>query len=130
MKQYFFKNKDGISALTLVVVIGAAGLIMVVSSAMIGLDQLEQDYVSSVGSKTRSSVDGCIEEGLERLRNNGAYVGGPLNIGLSNCILSVQTNAQTHILFATSTLDTFMQRAQVVVERNNNILSITQWIEY
>lgn len=127
MKTVF--NRKGVSALTLVVVIGAAGLVMIVGAAMMGLDQLEQDYVSTIGNEVRNGADACAEEALERLRLDENYAGGSLNVGLSACIMGVQTNANVHSIFVTSTQDTFMQRIHITASRNGDVLTITEWDE-
>lgn len=65
----------GFAALFVIVVLGAASLIMAVGSAFAGLGAAETAFIIHRGNKAFSIADGCVEYALLRLRSNASYNG-------------------------------------------------------
>ena len=79
MKQQTVKKERGVAALVVIVLVGAAALLFVQGSALLGLGELDLGYTSQKGSEAFSVADGCMEEALQRMRLSTSYTGGSLD---------------------------------------------------
>ncbi len=75
MTTRFYNRKSGIAALFVVVVLGAASLVLALSATFLGLGEIEEAFEATRGGKAFSIADGCLEETLERIRENPNYDG-------------------------------------------------------
>ena len=68
-------RREGFAALVIISVIGAAALLIAISSSLLGIGALNEVYIAERGNEAFYAADGCIEEALRRLRLNAAYTG-------------------------------------------------------
>ncbi len=59
----------GIAALFIIVVVGAAALLMAVGAAMLGIGELTMGFTEAKGEEALALADGCLEYMLEYVRD-------------------------------------------------------------
>lgn len=83
------KTKFGFAALVVVVVVGAAALVIALSTAWLGLRELEIATTADRGFLTKAFTDGCLDAALLALRFNPAPVSFDFTDGVGRCIMTV-----------------------------------------
>ena len=124
-----YHNQKGIAALLTIVVVGAAALIIAYSSSILSLGELELGWDSSKGEEAFFLADGCIEEGLRRLRLNNNYSGGTLNVGDNSCIISIMENDNNRVVSAISTVSVYHKKIEVDVDITATSTVFNSWEE-
>ena len=125
-KTYHLKPQQGFIALIALLVIAAAGLTIGLSVSLVGIEELQITLSHNQSARARALANSCIEEGLERLRNDFSNYAGTLSIDGDSCIINVTVNGSTAFLSATGTFETSTQIIKVDV---NNNLEVTSWQE-
>ncbi|OGY47111.1 MAG: hypothetical protein A3J62_02210 [Candidatus Buchananbacteria bacterium RIFCSPHIGHO2_02_FULL_38_8] len=121
-----FQN-GGYIALVALLIVAAAGLTIGIAVSLRGIEEIQTSFGDSQSAKAKSIANVCIEDGLERLRNNWADYSSSLSVGENSCIISIVTNGNSATLNATGTVDIYSQK--IKVEANNNF-DVTLWQEY
>jgi hypothetical protein len=123
-------NKSGIALILVVIIVGAAALIIALNIALLGLGELDQGYTSQKGGEAFSFADGCMEETLRRLRIDNTYSGGTLNLPNGNCIINVTSNGDNRIIITTSTVHSHSKVLQMDVDMDgSNVITVNSWQE-
>lgn len=83
-------NQKGISAILLVVLIGAVALIFISTTAIMSIDEAESAFISERASAVKSMSFSCVEEALRRIQIDNSlelsdYV---LNFEDGNCVIN------------------------------------------
>ena len=125
-KTYHLKPRRGFIALIALLVITAAGLTIGLSVSLVGIEELQITLSHSQSARARALASSCIEEGLERLRNDFSNYSGTLSIDGNSCIINVTVNGSTASLNATGTFETSTQIIKIDVTSN---LTVTSWQE-
>lgn len=129
MKIIFKINQQGASALFTVVVIAVAALIMAFSAATLGMGELDIGYTSQKGAQNLTRADGCMEEGLERLRRDNSFSGTSLNFADGSCIITVTGVDNDRILTVSSTINDYTKQIVTDVSLSSTLVIINNWQE-
>ncbi|MBT4120939.1 MAG: hypothetical protein HOA57_00010 [Candidatus Magasanikbacteria bacterium] len=121
------KDNRGIAALMIVVVIGAAALILALSSSFLGLGELDMGYTAQKGGEVGSLADGCMEEALRQIQLNNNYGGDTLNLEGNSCIIGIQTNGNDRIITVSALVGNYGEKIQVDLTINNGLLILNSW---
>src|SRR3989344_2448799 len=82
--------KSGIAALIVVVVIGASALLMATGAAFSGLWEADSAFTADQGKRAFAIAEACLEDRLERLREDPAYSGNALpDLNSGSCIINM-----------------------------------------
>ncbi len=126
------KQNKGVAILIVVVVISAAALIMALGSAILGVGEADSGYTASRGGEAFSLADGCMEEALEHLRIDNAYVGGIITTTDGSCTISITGGgaSRTVTVFG-STIDLYNKKIQATITLTsvNRSLVVNSWQE-
>ncbi len=122
-----FKSQKGYVALVALLIVAAAALTIGIAVSLRGIEEIQISYSASQAAKAKSLANTCLEEGLERLRNNWASYSGSLPIEESSCIIDIVINGSNATLTAVGTVDVYTQKIQIGADNNLNIIS---WQEY
>mgnify|MGYP007123701188 CR=1 FL=1 len=123
-------KQKGVAALLTIIIVGASALIMAFSASILGLGELDMGYISQQGAETLAIADGCMEESLERLRNDASYAGGSLSLGDGSCIITVSTSGNNSTTTVTANIDSkYFKKIRTTADINNGIVSIDSWEE-
>ncbi|MFH1790263.1 MAG: hypothetical protein ABH832_04335 [bacterium] len=120
-------NDQGVAALLTVVIVGAAALMMAFAASMLGIGESQMAFDSAKKSEIFAFADGCIEEGLNQLRQDSAYTGSSLNLNGGMCIITASGVANNRFLTASATKDNYYSRIEADVDLTSNQVSITRW---
>ena len=83
------KNNSGFAALVVVVVIGAAALTLSLSTALLGVRELELSTTADRGRSAKSWVVGCLDRALLSLRQNSATPSYQFTLDGRQCIITI-----------------------------------------
>jgi hypothetical protein len=82
-------GEAGFTALVVVVVIGAAVLTLALSTALLGVRELEIATTIDRGVATKTFTDGCLDTALLALRLNPLPVNSDFTDSIGRCIITV-----------------------------------------
>lgn len=134
MNKLAINSGGGFSALFVIVIVGAASLLMAKSAATLGLGELNLGYVSQKGAEAFSVADGCVEETLRRIRLDTTYgVGsGTINLMVENgtCEINVTDlgGGQRRVVVL-GTTDSYNKKIQTEITLTGNIITVDSWEE-
>ncbi len=118
------------AALLTVVIVGVGTLIMGLTAALLSLGELDMGYDASQGAETLSLADGCLEEGLRRLRLDDSYSGGALNLGDGSCTIGVESSGINRVITVTSTITNYHKVIQMDVDiDSSSVITVNSWSE-
>ena len=129
------KQKPGMIALLLVVVIGAAAFVMAYASTFLGIGDLTMSYNSNRGAEVYSLADGCVETALENFRNDPInYIGQTLFFSGGSCIITVSGSGADRIISAAAASDNYTSIIDAAAAFSTgaygeNIITINSWTE-
>src|SRR3989344_703634 len=83
------QTNSGLAALMIVVIVGAAALTMAVSTALLGVRELELATTSDRGAATKALADGCLDTALLALRLNPSQGDYEFTLPAGACIITV-----------------------------------------
>jgi hypothetical protein len=122
-------DRRGMAALLVVVIIGAALLIMAYSAIYLGLGELEMGYDSQRGDEAMSVADGCMEEALHRLEKDNGYSGGTITLDNGTCTMAVSGAAGSRTIIVTATADEYTKKIQADVTISGYLITVESWQE-
>lgn len=127
---HWTENERGAAAIMMMVIILAVGILIVSTTALIGVDDLEIGFSQEAGSHAILAAESCAEEAMLRLSRNSSYTGGSLTVGESSCTIAVTgTPCGSCTIDVTSTRDNFTRNVQVGVTVSGSSVDITSWEE-
>ena len=83
------KFNSGLATLVVVVVVGMVALTIALSTALLGVRELELATTVDKGHKTKAFADGCLDSALLALRQNGAQGDYEFTNSTGRCIITV-----------------------------------------
>ncbi len=124
-------NQRGIAALLVVIVVGAAALIMAYTASVVGLGELELSYTSQKGKEALAAANACVEEALRQisLDNNYQVDGYLLAVGDGSCIMSVSVNGNNRLITVLGTVDQYNKKIEAQVTLSGSDIIIDSWQE-
>lgn len=125
----FSNDNRGATAILLIVIVSVAALIMAVGASILSMGEMDIGFTSQKGDEALSLADGCVEEGMNRLRTNGSYTGGSLNFGSGSCIISITSAGSDRTLTATGTIGIYSKKIQANITINSNVITVNSWQE-
>lgn len=123
-------DQRGAAALIVIVVILAVGILLVSTTAFIGVDDLEVGFATQAGGHAVLAAESCAEEAMLRLSRDASYAGGTLPVGASTCTIAVAgMPCGACTIDVASTRGTFTRNVQVGVTVSGSTVDITNWEE-
>lgn len=120
------KKQSGFIAMVSLLIITTAGLTIALSIGIAAIEELQVSLHISESAKARALANTCIEEGLERLRNDFSNYSATLSIGGDSCIINAVVSGSNATVTATGTKDVYTQKIEIQVD---NTLEVTSWQE-
>ena len=129
-ESHSIKDERGAAALMIMVIILAVAVLLVSSTAFIGVDDLEIGFAEQAGSHALIAAESCADEAILRLSRDNTYVGGSLIVGESTCTVIVTgVPCGSCTIAVTSARDSFTRRLEVGVDVSGSDVVITSWEE-
>lgn len=125
----------GFAALIVITVIGAAALLIAISSSLLGIGALNEVYIAERGHEAFYAADGCVEEALRRLRLNASYTGGTITFPQlsASCTVTVtDLGFGARRIVATGSGGSGMYQKSIQTEitlSSQNVITVTSWRE-
>lgn len=83
------QKKSGFAALVVVVIVGAATLAIALSTALLGVRELQIATIADRGGVLKTFTDGCLDNALLTLRLNPAPVNSDFTDSVGRCIITM-----------------------------------------
>ncbi len=124
--------QPGVAALLVVLVIGAASLIIAFTASFVGIFATESSYASARTQQAFAVAQGCMDETFRRIALDETYgVGaGQLNlvVGNGSCIIEVtDTGGSTRQVAVTGTVQNYNALLSATITRNGRSIQLTDW---
>ena len=118
-----FYQQDGYIALIALLVVVSAALTISIAVSLEGIEEIQMSYSGSQSASAKTLANACIEEGLERLRNNWVNYSGLLSVDGNSCIINTVVNGSDAVLTAESTVDINTQKIEIQVDSDLNVIT-------
>ena len=119
-------QNEGYVALIALLIVASAALTIGIAVSLRGIEEIQISYAKSQSGRANNLANACLEDGLERLRNNWANYSGSLSLGGNSCIINTTINGNIATLNAVGTADVYKQKVQIQVDNN---LEVVAWQE-
>lgn len=83
------ETNSGFAALAVVVIVGAAALVMALSTALLGVRELEIATTADRGTLAKTFTDGCLDSALLVLRRNPTPANYEFTDNVGQCIITM-----------------------------------------
>lgn len=120
------KNQRGYIALIALLIVVSAGLSAGLAVSLSGLDEIQISFAQSEAVKARSAAYACLEDGLERLRNNWINYSDSLSIDDESCIINAVVTGSNATVIVTGKSGIYEQKIEITLD---STLNITFWEE-
>lgn len=100
-----------------------AGVVYNLSS----LSNLQRAFQLSLSTQAFYLADGCLEEGLLRLRRDINYPGGNLSIGDGNCTIAITGSGNLKTVTVVGTVSNLVRKLQATVDASNQAAVLKTW---
>jgi hypothetical protein len=130
MKKFVGKKRGYISLMS-VIILGSLGAAVSTSVMLLGLGSSRSGYAYDQSNRALLLADACIEEGLQKVREDDEYVGsGEITFSLGECSYTVEniTGSQKRV-FASGVVGENTRRASVETSSLRPQITIDSWRE-
>src|SRR6056297_10402 len=125
----FYASRRGATALVVVLIIGAASLIMAYGATLLGLGELNMSYTARQGGGAMAGAESCLEEALIRLKRSPTYSGGNLEIGEYSCIINISGSGDPYMVSVESSYGDYTKKIEAEAVFDNGIPYLDSWRE-
>jgi len=123
-------DKTGGAALITIILLLAFLTLITASVAYRGLSDAEVGASTRYGTTAILAAESCAEEAMLRISRNANYSGGTLDVGDTQCTISVSGNPCGSCTVDVTTVgQNVTRRIRVGVTRSGNDINITSWEE-
>lgn len=123
-------DERGAAALTVFVIILAVSILVVSTTALMGIDNLSIGFSQQASSDMILSAESCTEETMLRLSRDNTYAGGSLSVGDAQCTVTVTgTPCGTCTIDVSAVGDDFTRTIQATVSVSGSTVDILSWEE-
>ncbi len=114
-----------------IITIGAIGLSVVLFLLLAGINSSKSVILVEQSAKARLLVNACSEEALQQIRNSTPFAGsGTLTLGSDSCdYLVVSLTGQNRVIYASSTVQNVIRKAQINIDVINPEINVVSWQE-
>lgn len=130
-KFFQLEIKRGYIALMSVLIMGAVGIAIIVSTILLGIDASKNSLLIDKSNQARILASSCAEEALEQIADLSVTTGsGSLSLGLGTCSFIITSqNGQNITVNSTGLVDTITRKIKVIVASTTPIITISSWQE-
>lgn len=120
--------QKGYLAISSILIISAVVLAITVSVSYLAIGEGQASLGQSKGEDTLSFVEGCLEDGILKLRADGSYSGGSITRPEGTCTITISSVGTTYTVTATTTDTSYVRTVQSIINRDYSI-TMTSWNE-
>lgn len=127
-KIFFHTRQSGVALLLTVVLVGAAALVMIVGATYLGINEADSGYGARRGEEARLFADGCIEDGLRRLRLDQSLTTLHLSTDGLSCIITISGAGSSRTLqVVATTTENYMAKADIQATLTGTVVTVQSW---
>lgn len=122
------KNRRGMAAILTIIIVGMATLTMVITSSLLGMDQLEMSYSRDKGREVFYLAESCVNEALRRIKMSPETLITDLALPADNgfCIINMPDN---NTIMASGQSWNYNKRIRVSIAVNGRKITVDDWHE-
>lgn len=122
------KNQTGMAALLTIVIVGMATLTMVITSSLLGMDQLEMSYSRDKGREAFYLAESCLSDCLRKIKMNPGSLPYSYTLPADNgfCIINMLDN---NTISAVGQVENHTKRLRISIAVNGKKITVTDWRE-
>ncbi|OGE79376.1 MAG: hypothetical protein A2751_05495 [Candidatus Doudnabacteria bacterium RIFCSPHIGHO2_01_FULL_46_14] len=126
-----YKLESGYILLISVLVVSAVGVAVSIAVILFGLGSSRSSFSMEQSGQSKSLVNACADEALERIREDTAFTGqGNLSLGQGVCGYNVVSlGGQNRLITASSTVGTVIRKASINIDAINPKINVSSWLE-
>ena len=128
MKQ-MLHSESGYIALIAVIIILAATLAIGLSLNVLSIGEAQSGLLRQQSVQAFGVADSCMQEAYIRIKRDGAYAGGSLNLGEGSCTITVTSNGSDRTVTVASDVDGIQRSLESKVTIVGATLSFQYWTE-
>ena len=123
-------DQRGAAAIIVTIIMLAIAVLVVSTTALMGLDSLDIGMATQTGNDAILSGQSCVEEAMIRLSRNHSYTGGTLDVGDASCTIVVTgTPCGDCTIDVTSSEQGYTRSVQAGVSVAGSLVDLTSWQE-
>ena len=122
----FHPRRRGYIALIALLVVAGAALTIGLAVSLSGISAIQESFSVTQSASAKSLANLCLQEGLEKLRQNWVNYSSSLSVGPDSCIINTVVAGNSATLTSEGTIDIYTQRLQIQVNQN---LEVNFWQE-
>ncbi|MBN1778640.1 MAG: hypothetical protein JW816_00230 [Candidatus Buchananbacteria bacterium] len=130
-KCYNLDRNRGYVALISVLLVGAVGLVIVLSLVSLGLGLSKSGLVLQQSNQAKALANACAAEALQQVRDSTPFTGsGNLSLGLGSCSYTVTSQGgQDRTVIATGTVGNVIRKVKVIIDKITPDIQVVTWQE-
>lgn len=129
MRSPRYNTQHGYIGVVTVLVISAIALTIGVTAALLGINEMQFSYYTDQSAVVLHQADGCLEEGMYRLKLDPSYTGGSIPYADASCTVTVSGAGGTRTVTSTLTHGDFTKTIQGSVTFSTNTSATTEGID-
>ena len=127
---HWINDERGAAAIIVTIIMLAVATLVVGTTALIGLDDLDMGHGSSLSNQTVLAAQSCMEEAMIRLSRDPSYVGGTVDVGESQCTLAVTgVPCGSCQIDAVATTQFYTRHLQADISIIGSVVDVLAWRE-
>ena len=124
------KNNKGYVTLISVLVLGAVGLSVVVSAALLSLGSSRISLIIEQANQAQALADTCAEMALQEIWNWDANIGtGNLNLGQGTCSYIISSETVPKVITASGLVGNIVRKVSISVDSLHPYVHLSSWQE-
>lgn len=120
-------NQDGYIALIAVLIIVVATLAIGLSLNSLSIGETQSGLLAQQSIQSQSIADSCMNEAYQKLKFDGTYTGGSLNIGQGSCTITVVPTALDYLITVQSDVNNIITKIESNIILNGNNITLNSW---
>ena len=126
------QSQSGLAALIVVVIIGAAVLVMAKSVSFLSMGEIDMAYTSVKGEEALVIAEGCAEETLRRFQLDENYSASDyvLSLGGGQCVINTSADNDERTINVIGRVDNYYKRIRVGIIATSSTVMVNSWEEY
>jgi len=125
-------NKSGFIAFTSLLVVSVVTLAIAISIPLLGITEANNSLGYKKSQEALKIAEGCVEEGLLRMRDVPIYTGGTLDIGDGSCSISATGSGTMRVMEVAATVSgqpEYSRKIYITAKRKGNSINLLTWQE-
>ncbi|MCD4761649.1 hypothetical protein K8R32_01700 [bacterium] len=123
------QQEKGLSTLLVVVIIGAALLIMAKNISLSGVDEAAMAYTHDKSYEVLALAEGCAEDTLRHILINSDYeaVDNELVVSNGTCLINVSKTGNEYTISILAEINEYNRALSVQVQKIDDELTVIDW---